>query len=56
MTNIANKLGKAAVSGVLAMSLVSASVVPSHARGHKTAVPAGTMLPGTAIIGAGKGR
>lgn len=50
MRNIANKLGKAAVSGVLALSLVTASAIPSQAKGHKTAVLVGTILLGTAII------
>ena len=50
MTNIANKFGKAAISGALALSLMTATAVPSHARGHKTAVLVGTILLGTAII------
>ncbi len=50
MANIANKLGKAAISGALALSLMTATAVPSHAKGHKTAVLVGTILLGTAII------
>ena len=57
MTNIANKLGKAAISGALALSLIPASAAPSHARGHKTAVLTGTILLGTTVIvAASKGR
>lgn len=50
MKAIASKFGKAAMSGVLALSIISASTMPSHARGHRTAVLVGTILLGTALI------
>ncbi|MGQ0671292.1 MAG: hypothetical protein ACT4N2_00225 [Hyphomicrobium sp.] len=50
MKSIANKVGKAVLSGALATSLIVATAAPSHAKGHRTAVLVGTILLGTAVI------